>query len=71
MNQRTLSFLFLAFVLGPSAAIAQMGIAKGKVVDQDGKPIAGVAIRIASRVHVIFLRLLIDSEHTTARCVFC
>lgn len=46
MNTRSLGFFFLALALGPSSAIAQMGIIKGKVVDQDGKPVASAAILV-------------------------
>ncbi len=44
MNTRSLGFLFLAFALGPSSAIAQMGIVKGNVVDQDGKAVADAVV---------------------------
>ncbi len=44
MNIRSLSLLVLACSLIPGSAIAQMGIAKGRIVDQDGKPVADVAI---------------------------
>ena len=44
MNIRSLSLLFLAVALVPSSAVAQMGIVKGTVVDQDGEIIAGAVV---------------------------
>ena len=44
MNKSSLCFLLLACSLIPSTAAAQMGIAKGRVVDQDGKPVADATI---------------------------
>ena len=44
MNKSSLSLLFLACSLIPGTAVAQMGIAKGRVVDQDGKAVADAAI---------------------------
>ena len=44
MNIRSFSLLFLAMALVPSSAVAQMGIVKGKVVDQDGEAVAGAVV---------------------------